>query len=59
MLKALAPGACKRRTAVSFFLLPSYLGTTVWDLKKTLEAEGIAVQVMSDYEQQRIYPGWA
>ena len=30
-------------------------GDTVWDLKKTLETEGIAVQVMSDYEQQRIY----
>ena len=28
---------------------------TVWDLKQTLETEGIAVQVMSDYEQQRIY----
>ncbi len=28
---------------------------TVWDLKKTLESEGIAVQVMTDYEQQRIY----
>ena len=28
---------------------------TVWDLKKTLEAEGFAVQVMADYEQQRIY----
>ena len=24
-------------------------------MKKTLEAEGIAAQVMSDYEQQRIY----
>ena len=28
---------------------------TVWDLKQTLETEGIAVQVMFDYEQQRIY----
>ncbi len=28
---------------------------TVWDLKKTLESEGIAVQVMTDYEQKRIY----
>ena len=28
---------------------------TVWDLKQALETEGIAVQVMSDYEQQRIY----
>lgn len=30
-------------------------GDTVWDLKQILETEGIAVQVMSDYEQQRIY----
>ena len=28
---------------------------TVWDLKQTLETEGIAVQVMFDYAQQRIY----
>ena len=34
--------------------MPSYQGS-FWDLKKTLEAEEIAAQVMSDYEQQRIY----
>ena len=39
--------------SVSFWL-PAYQGS-FWDLKKTLEAEGIAAQVMSDYEQQRIY----